>query len=251
MNKEKVKNRRYNNIDLFAGLAMLFIMFYHFSYDLRYIFNQDISFYPSKWMEYLRIVSVFVFMTISGMTLHFSKRYVSKVIKLGIVAVIITVTTYLMNSKEYIVFGIIHFFAFATLIMVFLQLILQYINGYFGFFISMFGFYVFWPITNGYLNWPMGNIELPRYLYNAKYLFFLGFPSQSFKSTDYYPILPWIFLLIGGYFLGKIYLSHKPKKAKKSYNPITFIGRNRLVFYIIHQPIMYIALSYYFKRSLI
>ena len=114
----------------------------------------------------------------------------------------------------------------------------------------MFGFYVFWPITNGYLNWPTGVIQLSPKLYELKYLFFLGFPGKNFSSADYYPILPWIFLLIGGYFLGKIFLSFNPKKKKKSYDPITFIGRNRLFFYIIHQPIIYVALSYYFNGGI-
>lgn len=250
MDKKVEKKGRYNGIDFVAGLAMLFIMFFHFAYDLKFIFNRDINFFPSQWMEYGRLVSVFLFMTISGMTLHFSSRYIFKIVKLSVVAVAISVLTYLFMPDEFIVFGIIHFFAFGTLIMVFLVLILKYINGYLGFILSMFGFYVFWPVTSGYLNFPTGAVHLPQKLYELKYLFFLGFPGENFSSADYYPILPWIFLLIGGYFLGKIYLSFKPQKKKKSFDPITFIGRNRLFFYIIHQPIIYVALSYYFNGGI-
>ncbi|WP_300408819.1 heparan-alpha-glucosaminide N-acetyltransferase [Lagierella sp.] len=251
MNSDNKKKGRYNIIDLIAGFAMLYIMFFHFCYDLKFIFNQDIVFFPTRWTEYGRFIAVFIFMTISGMTLHFSSRHIPKFIKLSIVAIGISLITYLLFPKELVLFGIIHFFAFGTLVMMFLELVLKYINGYVGFALSMLGFYITWPITRGFIQLPTETIELSKSLYDVKYLFWLGFPGPGFQSADYYPMLPWIFLLIGGYFIGKIYLSHNPKRRPKSYNPITIIGRNRLLFYILHQPLFYVLLSYYFKRPLL
>ena len=43
--------------------------------------------------------------------------------------------------------------------------------------------------------------NLPGSLYRNHLTAYLGFPHDAFRSTDYFPLLPWIFLFLTGFFL--------------------------------------------------
>ena len=79
---------------------------------------------------------------------------------------------------------------------------------------------------------------LPERLYSTDLLAVVGFPSPSFWSTDYFPLLPWFFLYCAGYFLwGLVDQSDRAKQLlKPGLRPLSFLGRHSLLIYLIHQP---------------
>ena len=63
---------------------------------------------------------------------------------------------------------------------------------------------LFWgtyPTMKGFWNLPGGRLALPQALYASYTTAYLGFMPKSFFSTDYFPLLPWLFLFWAGYFL--------------------------------------------------
>ncbi|MFQ7392705.1 MAG: heparan-alpha-glucosaminide N-acetyltransferase domain-containing protein [Collinsella aerofaciens] len=46
--------------------------------------------------------------------------------------------------------------------------------------------------------------SIPKTIYPVPYLAWLGFPSPGFVSGDYYPIIPFIFMYLAGYFAAHI-----------------------------------------------
>jgi hypothetical protein len=83
---------------------------------------------------------------------------------------------------------------------------------------------------------------LPDWLYRNHLTAYLGFPHAGFFSTDYFPLLPWVFLFITGFYLFQI-------TSEKGFNEKLFargqvpllnlIGRNSLLVYLLHQPVLY------------
>ena len=75
-------------------------------------------------------------------------------------------------------------------------------------------------------------------------LAYIGFPQAGFSSTDYFPLLPWIFLFATGYFLYS-FLQEKGLInrlfGKWKVPGINFLGKHSLIIYMIHQPICYVV----------
>ena len=91
-------------------------------------------------------------------------------------------------------------------------------------------------------------IQLSDNLLNVTWLksvlAYIGFPQAGFSSTDYFPLLPWIFLFATGYFLYS-FLQEKGlinRLFRKGKVPgINFLGKHSLIIYMIHQPICYVV----------
>ncbi|HHX70144.1 MAG: heparan-alpha-glucosaminide N-acetyltransferase [Miniphocaeibacter sp.] len=241
---------RYNSIDFIRGFAIINMVIYHLCYDLVYIFGESISWFPSKYSSIWQNLIAMTFIVTSGISYNFGKKHSRKFTVLLICAAILSVFTVIFMKDQFIAFGIIHFFAFATLILLAIDPILKKINPFIGIVLFILLFIATKPITSGYINLFFTKYYLPEKLYNLKFLFWLGFPSSNFTSADYFPILPWIFLFIVGFYIGRLIVTKKPIMKKKRYNPICIIGRHSLFIYMVHQPIIYLILSYIYKTPL-
>ena len=89
---------------------------------------------------------------------------------------------------------------------------------------------------------PNISVALPEFLYSNLFTAYLGFPPLDFYSTDYFSLIPWTFLYLCGYELHHI----ARKKGilelpimKKEIKPLSFMGRNSLTIYLLHQPVLY------------
>lgn len=79
-------------------------------------------------------------------------------------------------------------------------------------------------------------VRLPESLYINDFTAALGFPPLGFRSNDWFPLLPWLFLFWTGYFL---YPLHPVETPRQELPLFTFLGRHSLVTYLIHQPLIY------------
>lgn len=84
--------------------------------------------------------------------------------------------------------------------------------------------------------------SIPKTIYLVPYLAWLGFPSLGFVSGDYYPIIPFIFMYLAGYFAAHIAQGIDKTVPSWAYaNPLpalASLGRHALPFYLLHQPII-------------
>ena len=67
----------------------------------------------------------------------------------------------------------------------------------------------------------------------------------TFFSSDYFPLLPWVFVFFFGVFLGRLAKEGKfPRFFAASHIPFfAFTGRHALLIYILHQPVI-LGISY-------
>ena len=241
---------RYNYIDFIRGFAIINMILFHLFYDLVYIFGENLPFFESRGASIWQNMIAMTFIITSGISYNFGKKNSRKIILLFICAAILSATTIIIIPEEFIAFGIIHFFAFATLFLSIFDGLFKKINPFVGIIIFTLLFISTRFITNGYIYLLNSKYYLPENFYGLGFLFWLGFPNNNFISSDYFPVIPWLFLFIVGYYIGRIIITKKPVMKKKSFNPINIIGRHSLFLYIIHQPVIYIVLSLIYKIKL-
>ena len=95
---------------------------------------------------------------------------------------------------------------------------------------------------------PKWTVRLPEGWYRNLATAYIGFPPANFFSTDYFSLLPWCFLYLCGYELHLILRDKGALKSpifKKEIKPLSFMGRNSLVIYLLHQPVLYLFVLLY------
>jgi hypothetical protein len=83
---------------------------------------------------------------------------------------------------------------------------------------------------------------LPQALYRNLLTAYLGFPPRGFFSTDYFPLFPWFFLFVTGYFLFRVLEKRDLNQklfAGGQVPLLNLLGRHSLLVYLLHQPILY------------
>ena len=69
----------------------------------------------------------------------------------------------------------------------------------------------------------------------------LGFPAPAFASSDYFALLPWLFLFWTGFYLYRL-RPEIPALPDIRLPGLSVISRHSLLLYLLHQPVLYAAL---------
>jgi uncharacterized membrane protein len=229
---EKMERRRFHFIDELRGIGIIYVVLYHIIYNLTYIFPIGISFIEEGWMYLLRDIMVGMLMFISGASGVFSKNNLKRGLKLLFFALIITIITFFMGRDYFISFGILHFLGTSILLYAVTQKYMDRIPYMIGA-IVCFGLFIILKVTPE-LYYISGSTK-------SFFKFALGIYHYGFISTDYYPMIPWIFVFFSGSFFGKYLISKKEKECllRENSKSLSFIGKNTIAIYLVHQPIVY------------
>ena len=76
-----------------------------------------------------------------------------------------------------------------------------------------------------------GLVHLPAALFRTNWLMPLGFFNSSFRSADYFALIPWFFLFLLGAFAGTY--------VRDGRLPAPFYRRHSLWVYMGHQVVLY------------
>ena len=237
-------SKRFWEIDVFRGIAIIMMVVYHLSYDLYFLAGAPIKINSLSWILFQRTTaSLFLLLVGISLTISYSKlkakilqekslfrRNLKRGIKIFLWGMVITLFTLVFLSDGFIVFGILHLIGISIIISYpFLEY--KYKNLGLGLIIILIGVY-------------LGN-----FTFDIPYLFWLGFEPRSFFSFDYFPILPWYGVVLIGIFLGNLIYPQGKREFNMpdvSNNIITrllsFLGKHSLKIYIIHQPIIILIL---------
>ena len=118
---------------------------------------------------------------------------------------LVTAVTLLVLPSERILFGILHFLGAAMMLLGLCEPLLGKIPAPVGLLLSALLYLATDSIGQGWIGLGPLRLELPRALYDAGFLFPLGLHPRIFASADYYPLLPWLFLFLAGYWLGEAF----------------------------------------------
>jgi uncharacterized membrane protein len=234
-------------IDQIRGFVIVNMVIYHFCYASVKLYGAQWAWFrgfaAGAWQEFICCS----FLIIAGLCTRFSSNRWKRSLIVGLCAAIITIAAYLFNKNQPIVFGILHCMAVCMLITAATYKLLDRTNAIVGIAVSIALALITWHTTRGYFGFGELSFKLPTALYETNALFAFGIKSKSFRSVDYFPLFPYLFVFLAGRFLGA-YTEKLPKSLYSvPFDPLAFLGRHSLIIYMIHQPII-IAAIYLFLR---
>lgn len=213
-------------LDFLRGIALMMMVYFHFIYDLRELYDYPVN-YTNGLNFYIGRVSAILFMLLSGISSSFSKSNAKRGLKVLGAAMLITISTHLYDLEYGIKFGILHFLGVSMLLAPIFIKLNKYVLIWLGAGILLLGGFVSKINTS------------------VNYLFPLGITDSSFASSDYYPLVPWFGVFLIGLALGKFL--YKDKRSVFSFdlndNGINMAGRYTLLIYLFHQPLIIIILT--------
>lgn len=245
------KNNRIDVLDALRGIAILAMVFYHGMYDLCDIFNVNIPLF--SFLTVLEPPFAGLFILLAGTSSRFSHSNVRRGLRVLAFGMIVTAVTMLFTrifgSDQSIYFGILHFMGCAILLFEPVRLLADRIPRKVALplWLALFAVTYLMPQA-GYIGFPGWHLAMPASLFSTPWLFPLGFPSANFFSADYFPMIPWFFLFLAGTVIGlPIRERRLPEKFYTARVPFfATAGRNTLLIYVLHQPVIYGLLTLIF-----
>lgn len=244
-----MEKKRLHLIDEYRGFWIIYMIIYHAIWDLVYIFNCDWQWFKSDMAFICQQVGCWSFIFISGFCWQMSRHNRKRGLEVFGAGVVITVATLIFMPDSRVLFGVLTMLGSSMLRMIPCNKVLKKVNPWIGAVVSFMIFLFVYPVNDGYLGFlGIEMVDVPRTLYSDWLSTYLGFPMTGFWSTDYFSILPWFFLYVTGYFgysivfcgkegRGKVFT--KALMAKSICPPLGWIGRNSLIIYMLHQPVVY------------
>lgn len=240
--------QRFWQIDALRGLALLNMLVYHTMYDWVYIFGHASGWYDI-WSTHCHVWQQYIcwsFILLSGYSFTLSRRPLKNGLLTAACAVVLTVATAVAMPEEVIWFGVLHLLGCAALLTCLLHPALEKLPPLAGVTGSAVLFALLNQLPQGWLGFEGTHLAaLPAAWYKPN-LFWLGLPDLTvFSSSDYFPLLPWVFLYWVGYFFARWFRARctaQPGLPPKALRPLCAVGSRTLLIYMLHQPVIYGAL---------
>lgn len=225
MKKSSYKGR-IPELDFLKGIALIFMVWDHIVYDLYGFFGFDVSF-PDFFKEGIGAISAVIFMTVCGVSVTLGRHNIKHGIQVFSLGMALTLFTFIFDKitgeESIILFGILHFLGLAMIIGHFVKKLPVPVVAL----LAMCAFAV--------------GAYFEKITVSAPFLFPLGLMTDSFYSSDYFPLLPNIGYVFIGVIIGR--LIYKNKKSLLNFRPkksiLCFLGRHTLVLYFAHQPVVF------------
>ncbi|MFS8116390.1 DUF1624 domain-containing protein [Rhizobium jaguaris] len=234
------KSPRIGILDTARGIALLAMASYHFTWDFEFFGYLESGTAETGWLKiYARaIASTFLFL--AGFSLVLANtpeiRWRPYFKRLGMIvaaAAAISIVTFIGMRDEWIFFGILHSIAAASIIgLLFLRL-----PAFATLLIAVL-------LAAGIL---VDNVVAPFSLhsavFDAPWLWWVGLSENLPRSNDYVPVFPWLTPFLFGLGVAQLATSFgwlRPlAKLGPGRNLIARAGRHSLIFYLVHQPVLF------------
>lgn len=236
-------------INQLRGFAFILMFIYHIFVFLKILNNNN---YLNNYIiNTIGIISRTIFILLVGVSLYLSynkskknfniykKKQLERSIKIYFISIIITLFTYYTMYDYYIVFGVLHFISLAIL------LLHQFVNNFYILSIIL--------LVCLYFN-------SRKYMIYSQYSFINYINSiigiNIYKnSMDHFSLIKWIPYVIYGIFIGYVIVNIKTKniinkkRKNKKFNTdyLSIIGKNTLILYLIHFPLIYFIIKYIYN----
>ena len=222
----KDRKGRIEILDGLRGLAVIFMVAYHFLYDAVTFLGVPDKYIDNTVADVIQVVTATTFVILCGISSHFSKSNIKRGIETLVIAVIISVVTFIIDMP--IIFGILHLLGVCMLLYGLLKKLIEKVPAWLLLIISI-------------CLSVISKIAVDTCIPEVSYLWILGFCSKDFVSYDYFPLLPWLFVFLTGTAIGYYIKERKfPRQFYTIKVPVlSAIGRYSLIIYVAHQPLLY------------
>ena len=234
---------RFDRLDALRGIAIVWMTFYHFCFDLNYFgwIRQDFYHDPQWTWQRSAIVSLFLFCAGAGqaVALHQGQtwpRFWKRWAQVVACALLVSVASYLMYPKTFIYFGVLHGIA--------AMLIIVRLTAHWGAWLWPLGaLAVASKFIAAYAVSASANLQF----LNERGFNILGWISKLPVTEDYVPIFPWLGVMWWGVAAAQWLQANRRDviagRIAPSLRALAWLGIWSLTWYMLHQPIMIGAMN--------
>lgn len=243
---QKPQKVRYAMLDELRGFLVLCMVVYHGLLSLYQIFGWQAADALFDFFTPVEPYFAGAFIVLSGTMCGFSRSNTKRGALCLAFAVCVSVVTIIGSKMGLgridIYFGILHLLGFSMLFCGVFNFALKKVNRWVGIILAVALFIITYGIPRGYTDFVDLSGIIPFRWYSNGALFPFGFTKETFFSADYFPILPWFFLFLAGYYFYRFHIIEKFSKITKPSRipPLAFLGRHALIIYVVHQPLIYL-----------
>ena len=234
---------RLHLLDALRGFMMVNMIAYHGMWNLKYLFGVNCGWYAGTPKYLWQQCICWTFILLSGFCWSLSRNHLRRGALVFGGGAVVSLVTCLIMPENRILFGILTCIGSCVLLMAALERPLKKVPVLPGAAVSLGLFLIFRNCYHGNLGFEgLVIAPLPDWLYRNLLTAYLGFPPAGFYSTDYFPLIPWVFLFVFGYFLFRILRERglNEKLFSKGEVPVlNWIGRHSLLIYLLHHPVLY------------
>ncbi len=246
--KSITPSSRVGLLDELRGFAIVCMVVYHALYDLKYMFGVDVPIFFDSWFGIIRDIFAGMFIFISGTACRYSSNNMKRGIQCFFIGMVMTFVLPFFTGGT-ILFGILHFMGISMMIYGLSEKALDKLPALVGLILCVLLYIFTMNVQSGYLGiGSLLQIGLPQKAYDVGVLFPLGLHSKGFYSSDYFPLLPWLFVFVAGSYFG-VYCK-AGILPKFFYNThikwLATVGRYTIWIYVLHQPILYLIFNLIF-----
>ncbi len=196
---------RLHRLDTLRGFLLVNMIAYHGMWDLVNLFGVRARWYSETpgylWQQWI----CWSFILLSGFCWRLSRNHLRRGLLVFGGGLLVTLVTLIAMPQNRVLFGILTCIGSCVLLLIPLEKLLGRIPAPVGLIASFALFLFLRNCSRGSLGFEgLVLAELPGWFYQNHLTAYLGFPGPGFFSTDYFPLLPWVFLFITGYFLNRV-----------------------------------------------
>lgn len=228
--EENPRKPRIAFFDSLRGFTIISMVAFHAAYDAAYLYGFETPWFTDPIIQTVWRSSIsWVFLALAGWMTSLSRNNLKRGGVYAAAAGAVFLATSIAGVDTPISFGIIYCMAACTLLYAATAPLLNR-----------------FPAAAGLISCLVlfaATYTLPHTTYPVEGLAWLGFPSASFVSGDYYPLLPNVFLYLAGAFAARWFDGHHasgyPTWMMKANVPfLSMIGKLSLPIYLVHQPLL-------------
>ena len=210
-------------IDALRGLCLVLMMAYHFTYDLVFYCGLPRTLIDAPAMAVIQVIASRGFILLAGVSCRLSRSNLRRGVIVLCAGALVQIVSGLWGDPIH--FGILQFMGCAMLIYGMTDWIWQRM----GRWLPLLCAAAFVP----------ARLLLPARV-EVDFLFPFGLMGPAFRSSDYFPLLPWLFLFLLGTWLGGYVRERRgPDWLYRLRVPgLNWLGRRSLLVYLIHQPVL-------------
>jgi uncharacterized membrane protein len=232
---------RFDRLDALRGLAIVWMVAFHFSFDLNHFgfLTPRFNFHRDALWTTQRSCIVTLFLFCAGLSqavaLHSAQgwpRFWRRWVQIAGCAVLVSVGSAFMFPQSWIHFGVLHGVA--------VMLILTRLAA---------------PL--GRWLWPLGALALAlphlaaHAVFDQALLNWTGLVTKKPVTEDYVPVFPWLGVMLWGLAAGQWLLARRPGLLSGAVvgaaKPLALFGRWSLLIYMLHQPLLIAALMLFMR----
>lgn len=232
--------KRNDTLDTLRGLNIISMLLYHACWDLVFLCGQPWPWFHGLWAYLWQQSICWGFILLSGYCWQMGHRPLRRGLMSFFGGAAVSLVTRFAIPEEPVRFGVLTFLGAAALLTIPLRRLLDRLPSRLGLAGCFSLFLLCKDINRGFFGF--GGISagaVPNRWYANLLTTALGFPAPDFVSSDYFSLLPWLFLFWTGYFLYQLRPAHPPQRTLRL-PLVTAMGQHALLIYLLHQPVLYV-----------